>query len=361
MNTRMRTALATGAVALATLSVTAGCSGSEKKVAQPVTPTESATSATTSATTAASASAPTPTSTPRAELPAVNPLTGGKPTGGPLIAVKIDDTGPGRPQRNIDQADVVYIEEVEGGLDRLIGLYGTNKPVVGYVRSIRLSDPELLLQYGRITLAASGGSAPSLRKLATSKLPSWLDDRNSKYFRRSPHPGDHGYINLTLDLANVAEAVKSPPARTVGFVWKADPAGISALPRATDITTRVGTQAVQFVYDAKTRRYTRLIGAVKQRESDGKLVTTANLIVQECAVTSSSARDVNGNPQQFTHSVGRGAVHVFRNGREYRGTWSRASVNAPTIFRDAKGAQITLNPGGVWIALTRPKAAITTR
>ena len=111
---------------------------------------------------------------------------------------------------------------------------------------------------------------------------------------------------------------------------------MSALPRATNIKTRVGEQTVQFVYDAKTRRYTRLIGGVKQHAADGKLITTANVIVQECTVTNTSARDVNGNPQQFTHSIGKGKAYVFRNGRKYVGTWSRASVTAPTIFRDAR-------------------------
>ena len=360
MSSCRRNAVAIGAVALAVLAVTAGCSGGgKKKVAQTITPTAATTAAATSP--AKATTTPTPARPTRAAPPPVNPLTGGKPVSGPLIAVKIDDTRPGRPQLNIDQADVVYVEEVEGGLDRLIGLFDTHKPLVGYVRSIRLSDPELLLQYGRITLAASGGSGPSLRVLAKSKLPSWLDDRNGEYFHRAPHAGDHGYINLTLALAKLSKAVKTAPARAGGFVWNATPAGIRALPRATTITTRVGRQVVQFVYDATTRRYTRVIGGVRQRAADGKLVTTPNVIVQECTVTSTSARDVNGNPQQFTHSIGTGAAHVFRNGREYSGSWSRKSVTAPTVFRDTKGAQITLNPGGVWIALTRPKVRISIR
>ena len=48
----------------------------------------------------------------------INPFTGGKPSHNAVVAVKIDDTGNGRPQRGITQADIVYIEQVEGGLDR---------------------------------------------------------------------------------------------------------------------------------------------------------------------------------------------------------------------------------------------------
>ena len=71
------------------------------------------------------------------------------------MAVKIDDTGNGRPQRGVDLADIVYIEQAEGGLSRLIAVFATNKPVVEPVRSVRASDPELLSQYGPITLVAS--------------------------------------------------------------------------------------------------------------------------------------------------------------------------------------------------------------
>ncbi len=92
---------------------------------------------------------PTPTPTPTPTPAAVNPLTGlGPVPTGSVVAVKIDDTANGRPQRGIDLADIVYIEQAEGGLSRLVGVFATNKPSVEAVRSVRTSDPELLSQYG---------------------------------------------------------------------------------------------------------------------------------------------------------------------------------------------------------------------
>jgi hypothetical protein len=355
VNARLRSFVAIGAIALCTLGATTACSGGKKKVAATVAPT-TATSAT-----AKPAPAPAAKPKPRPTPKPVNPLTGGAPTKGPVIAVKIDDTAPGRPQRNIDQANIVYVEEVEAGLDRLIAVYDTSKPVVGYVRSIRLSDPELLLQYGKITLAASGGSHPSLRTLKASKLPSWINDNHAPYFVRAPHPGDHGYINLTLNLAKVSQKIKTAGARNVGFVWNAKPAGLSALPKANRLTTRVGVQAIQFVYNAKTRRYIRVIGGVEQKAADGKYISTPNVIVEQCKITNTRYLDVNRNPQQFTHSIGRGVLRLFRNGRVYAGTWSRKSLDSPTILRDSKGRQITLMPGGAWVVLTRPKVPVSTK
>src|SRR5436305_507445 len=66
-----------------------------------------------------------PTTGPSATAPpAVNPLTGeaGVP-GGPVVGVKVDNTRVGRPQWGLNQADVVYVEQVEGGLTRLIAIY----------------------------------------------------------------------------------------------------------------------------------------------------------------------------------------------------------------------------------------------
>ena len=93
---------------------------------------------------AAATPTPTPTPTPTAKPtapPPVNPLTGiGKPPAGPVLAVKIDDTANGRPSRGLDKADIVYIEQAEGGLTRLVAVFGTHKPVVEPVRSVRASD-----------------------------------------------------------------------------------------------------------------------------------------------------------------------------------------------------------------------------
>src|SRR5690348_12964812 len=87
-------------------ALVAGCSG--HKHAAPPTPTPTL-----------STPSPSPSSSAPPVAAAVNPFTGEQPSHNPVVAVKIDDTGNGRPQRGINQADIVYIEQVEGGLTRL--------------------------------------------------------------------------------------------------------------------------------------------------------------------------------------------------------------------------------------------------
>src|SRR5438067_12644679 len=73
---------------------------------------------------------PTPKPKPKSKPePKVNPYTGFGPVPQrSTIAVKIDDTAPGRPQVAINKADIVYIEAVEGGLTRLAAIFGTYHP-----------------------------------------------------------------------------------------------------------------------------------------------------------------------------------------------------------------------------------------
>jgi hypothetical protein len=82
--------------------------------------------------------------------------------------------------------------------------------------------------------------------------------------------------------------------------------------------------------------------------------------VQFCKVTANPGDvDVVGNPSQYTHSIGRGRVAVFRNGHRIDGTWSRADLTSGTTLRDAKDRPITLAPGGAWVVLVATAASLT--
>jgi Protein of unknown function (DUF3048) N-terminal domain len=156
----------------------------------------------------------TTTATTQAVVP--NPLTGIVPSpSGPVIAVKVDDTAPGRPSLGVDRADVIYIEEVEGGLTRMLAVFASARPDVRAVRSIRSSDPELLGQYGKIIVVASGGGRPALRILDASTLHAVINDRGQVGFRRDPsRPAPY---NLVSNLTKVSAAVKGDGVRDVGF------------------------------------------------------------------------------------------------------------------------------------------------
>jgi hypothetical protein len=337
----------TCAVVLATSLV--ACSHHKKKTAGSVSPSSSSSS---------SSSSPSPA--PKKPAP-VNPLTGiGARPKKPVIAVKIDDTAPGQPQVGVDKADVIYIEEAEGGLTRLIAVYGTNKPVVGYVRSTRPSDPDLLLQYGKITLAASGGGHDALPLLDKSGLKGWIMDRQAPFYYRVFRP-QSTYINVELNLTKVAANVHTPAPRSIGWTFSPTIKGLAST-KAADIVTRVGSQIVEFRWYPSLHKYVRYIDGVPQRAADGKLIAMANVIVQTCRIIPHPQdTDVNGNPSQFTITTGAGAVSVFRNGRRINGIWTRHHLSQGTTLTDAHHHVIPLSPGGTFVALIRTSKYTTAR
>ena len=88
---------------------------------------------------------------------ATSVLSGREGVDGRVLAVKIDDTNAAHPQIGLEDADIVYIEQVEGGLTRLAAIFSTVIPQrVGPVRSARISDIDILSQFGRVAFAYSG-------------------------------------------------------------------------------------------------------------------------------------------------------------------------------------------------------------
>lgn len=343
------TRVAVGSLAVVALLGLTACTGSSSGSASSTASSPASTSPTVS-------SGATPAPAPAAK----NPYTGvGGVPSTPVIAVKIDDTAPGRPQVGIDKADVVYIEAVEAGYTRLAAIFGTNKPNVGYVRSTRPSDPDLLLQYGKITEAYSGGARVSLNIRQKSGLNGWSNDAGAAYYVRN-NRSQSDYINLTLDLAKVAKKVKTNKPASIGWTFNPSLAGLPATTGTNLRTTVTGTYnvstgtAVQFRWDASIQKYVRYINGAAQHAADGKLVTATNVIVQSCEVHSYPAdKDVNGYPAQFTTTIGSGAVSVFRQGKRIDGTWSRAGTSAGTTLTAGNGKPLSLNPGNTWVVLIR--------
>jgi hypothetical protein len=344
-----RTALIGGGViavvVAASVTAVALTGNDSKKAASPPAPVV------TPSTSASTPSAAPVKATPKPAAP-VNPLTGvGAVPRGPVLAVKIDDTENGRPSVGLDQADIVYIEQAEGGLTRMVAVFASHKPTVEAVRSVRASDAELLSQYGPISLVASGGGGDSLTTLDASIVKGIIDDRGAPGFARDGNRS--APYNLTANLAQMSADAKTAAVKDVGFVFSKVPGADAKPGSGTIVNTVVGSTGVTFVWDPKHSRYVRTIDGQNLMLADGNVASAPNVLIQFCTVTTNPGDvDVNGNPSQFTHSVGRGKAVLFRNGRQYDGTWSRLSATSPTHFVDsATGKAMTMAPGGAYVVL----------
>ena len=286
----------------------------------------------------------------------VDPLTGGKPSNNPVIAVRIDDTAAGRPQAGVTAADIVYVTQVEGGLTRLLAIFHSTLPTtVEPVRSTRADNPQLALEYGHIDYVASGGSHPELAPLNRSPLRSDINDRGGPGFSRDPRRT--APENLIANLPVIARKLHGPTARSIGLTWSS-PFDAKGTRPGRAVRTTVGATPVDFVWKPKLHRYVRMIDGRVQRAANGALIATPNVIVQFCKVTVYwKDKDVDHNPAAWTHTIGQGKAVVFRNGSKIVGTWSRRDVNSGTVLR-ARGRSIPLAPGGAWFVLAKTGTAL---
>jgi len=132
---------------------------------------------------------------------------------GPVLAVKIDNLAPARPQTGLTGADIVYVLPVEGGLSRFLAVYSSHvPPVIGPVRSAREDDLELLRQFGRPAFAYSGAQPQLLPVVERARTVDLYDGRVGGYFRDLRRVAPH---NLPIRSAGPGltptAALPSPP------------------------------------------------------------------------------------------------------------------------------------------------------
>jgi Protein of unknown function (DUF3048) N-terminal domain/Protein of unknown function (DUF3048) C-terminal domain len=292
--------------------------------------------------------------------PGQNALTGlpGTPAG-PVVGVKVDNTARGRPQWGLNDADIVYVEQAEGGLTRLVAVFASRRPAqVGPVRSVRGSDPELLASYGQMALAFSGGAANELAAFRASGLVDASAAAHPDAYarvgtRRAPY-------NLVVNIATLSRDVASAtPVRDVGFRWAADDPQLGQAPAVSTLTATVGGTPVSFRWDSGRRRWLQTIRGAVVTDANGRPLSTPNVLVQFCRI-SLDYRDIDqaGSPAAYTHTVGTGPAVLFRDGRRIDGTWSRPRPEDPTRFRTASGADLLMRPGGAWVVLAASGAPL---
>ncbi len=292
---------------------------------------------------------PTPAPVPTTPPPAPDPLsqlTGEPPqSGDPLVAVKIDNAPLARPfQKGIGAAAVVYVELVEAGTTRFVGIYqGAPDVEVGPVRSARASDVELLSQYGSPVLGYSGANRGVLAQVRASSLTDAGFDRFPGAYRKASKRKDaYNFYVRPAQLATITPG--GTGLRDVGLRFGELPAGgepVTSLRAAFS-----GSTSVRIRYDPTTQRY---VVATNGTAVPG--AAPANVIVQRVRVKPGAFSDVNGSPSPYSVTTGTGEAVVLRDGALLRGSWSRPDAGSGTRWLDGAGGDLLLHPGPTWVLL----------
>lgn len=301
---------------------------------------------------------PTPNPMPEPVIP-TSPLTGlPQPTGQPVLIVKLDNTGNAQPHAGLHQADVVYIQEVEYGITRIAAVFSSVIPTrIGPVRSARITDIDLLRQYGKPAFAFSGAQ----RKL-------WPEIDAAAWFDISPRTGGQGYTrdrgrrapyNSFLDgRIGLERAPEASMAGGIGFAFDEEiPAGGTPV---KSLAMRWSGSSAEFVYRKTTGNFdVYLNGERAQAEEHGDGQQAATVIVQSVKQEPSIYFDKGGGNTPKAETIGEGTALVFRDGRQWEATWSRERGKDGTLFRTMDGKLLPFKPGQQWIVLLDDAQSVT--
>ena len=272
----------------------------------------------------------------------------------PAIVVKIDNHPGARPQTGLNEADIVYEENVEKWTRFAAVFHSTGSDPVGPVRSGRTQDINLVTSLNHPLFVWSGGNPTVTGLIQKSELINMSASAASKgggFFRSTDKKAPHNlFTNTTNIWALDAGRGGTPPPQ---FSYRTEGSALGA-PIAGLKLTMDGNMKTAWQWDPTLEKFVRFHDAKAHVDSNGVQINMDNVVVIVCEYKFSSA-DKNSPEAQ---TVGTGAAWLFTQGTWTEGTWNRPDNKSAWVLTDASGAPMLLTPGRTWVELARDKQAV---
>ena len=279
-----------------------------------------------------------------------------------ILVVKIDDTNAAHPQIGVESADVVYVEQVEGGLTRLAAIY-TSKlpPLIGPIRSARISDIELLAQFGRVGFAYSGAQSKMRPVIAAANLENLSAERNppSIYGKDPDRPGPVDMIlnpDLLLERANANPKIRIETATASVFPFGDAPKG-----ETNTAVAKVKWPSAKYElrWDSTNEKWLIYFNEKPNMAANGEHLYADTAIIQIVSITPSIYGDKFGEITPFSKTIGSGKAVMLRDGFSYQIRWQRNLESDVTTWMSEDGGVANFKPGRTWIFLTDKAPVLT--
>ena len=293
---------------------------------------------------------------PLTGLPLADPSVADRPA----ILVKVDNTTKGRPQEALNQADLIYEEQIEGGFTRLAVVFHTNAPLLGPVRSGRTTDISLLGSLNRPIFAFSGANRVHLALLRRQDVVDLGAKTRGEYFRASGRPGTYDLMIEAEDLYE-AEAELDDEERSYGppaphFEYREPGVALPGSARPASYA-KVTFNGARGEWDWDGESWLRTQDGTRHLDASGEQVAAANVIVAFVDHVPSGSRDLAGSPVFEEQFIGQGDALVFTDGHVIEATWTKASVRSVPTYTTADGVPVAMTPGLTWVVLAPPDSA----
>jgi len=280
--------------------------------------------------------------------------------------VKIDNGPRARPQSGINQADIVFEEQVEGGVTRLAAVFNSEDPgSVGPVRSARSTDIGLVSPLHRPLFAYSGANRVFQAAVRRAPLVDvGIDNFPNRYHRDGSRPAPDDLFSSTSTLFTLAAPHAPAPAPL--FAYRAAgalPSGAAAKPVGR-VHAEWGNHftAVDYAWDPPSQLWRRAQDRQTHIDTAGHQVAPSNVIIQFVTYRNTGLVDPSGSPVPEAQVVGEGEAWVLTGGWLIPTHWSKPSAEAVTHYLDGHGTEVAITPGRTWVELVPPgKASFTER
>jgi hypothetical protein len=268
-----------------------------------------------------------------------------------VIAVMLDNQKDARPQAGLSQSDIVYEILAEGNITRYMAIIESEQPKeIGPVRSARDYFIERSLEYDALYVHV-GGSPSGLEAISKWHIASvnGMNQGKDVLWRKSHKKAPHNTYASYSSIMKGATARKYRDEGTYeGLKFLDKPVSIGE-DKATflEFPYRANNYYSSYEYNKEENAYYRSVnGKPHKDESDGTELHTTNIIIQ-FVKTKAVAGDTEGRLQM--DMVGQGEGYYVSGGNYIPVTWKKKSEKDMTRYYNAKGEEVKLNPGKIWI------------
>ncbi|MFY7812772.1 MAG: DUF3048 domain-containing protein [Candidatus Nanopelagicaceae bacterium] len=289
--------------------------------------------------------------------PERNVLTGLEGSNGQVVAVKFDDTRYAHPQKGLDAADVIFVTQVEAGLTRIMAIYSSQYPEeVGPVRSARISDIDILAQFGRVGFMYSGAQSKLRPLLSAANIVNLSAERNPPSIYVTDPNREPPYAMMVKIPALLEKAEGIDLVKPIGI--KHGELAESAIPI---LSARVDWPNAKYeiFWNEDEKRFLLDFDGESNVDEKGNRLGSPMMVIQLIEIYPSEYGDKFGGVTPKNDVVGNGTGYLLRNGKITKVNWSRSTPESETLWTLEDGSNALFERGQIWFFLTDKEPKFT--
>lgn len=283
------------------------------------------------------------------------------------LGIMVENHVDARPQLGISRSDVVYEAVAEGGITRFLLMYlCQDAGDIAPIRSARTYFIDWLSEYDGAYAHVGGANTPGPANALGQIRDYGIKDMDQfglgypTYWRGTDKLAPHNVHSTTKKLWEAANQKEYGPKDDKGKAWDKnfvewkfkDDAALDARGDQKPIVVPFWTQndayTVTWQYDKQNNIYNRFHGQDAHIDPLTKEQLSAKTLIVQLE-TEKRANDGYPDGHLLYGTTGSGKALIFMDGKVIEGKWNKKDRLARTKFLDAKGNEIELNRGRVWI------------